>query len=173
MSGTSDRNWKSYDSAKGLRIVELDLPADPSQFDDLLKFSACEDVEVRGITVLAGSREDAIDAVRGRNYLFADCLVLGNVTIKGAIEGWTLDGNHHAGTVEVGQFDNYWYPGRPPTRGGKIIDCAGLVRLWLWDAEMPEISGCTVKIVRVPKWIWLPYFLVRYLAVRLQGIRTS
>jgi len=33
----------------------------------------------------------------------------------------------------------------------------------LWDAEMPRIENTSVKITRIPKWVWLPYFIFRRL----------
>jgi hypothetical protein len=33
----------------------------------------------------------------------------------------------------------------------------------LWDAEMPFIESTNVKVTKIPKWVWLPYFLFRRL----------
>jgi hypothetical protein len=33
----------------------------------------------------------------------------------------------------------------------------------VWDAEMPVVQNTNVKITKIPKWVWLPYFLFRRL----------
>lgn len=173
MSGTKDMNFLSFANQDGLRITDFDAPENPGEYDDLLKLSNCHDALISGITIPAGSREDSIDAVRGANLRIVDCNIQGSVTLKGGIDGWVLAGNRHGGTVEVGQFDNYWHPGQKPTRNGQVVHCAGKVRLILWDAEPPEVVNTSVQITKVPRVIWFPYFLFRYCVIRLKGVRTK
>ena len=135
---------------------------------------------------ITGGKEDCSDAVRGTNYLWRRvifrALGAGVLTIKGAIDGWMVQGciiERHGKErdIEVGQFDNYWYWGRPPTRNGSVVDTFASdgqpVRLTLWDAEMPKVVNSNVKVTRVPKWIWLPYFCFMWCVVRLSGAKTK
>jgi hypothetical protein len=105
--------------------------------------------------------------VRGSNYTVQNCTVHGSVTIKGAINGLTLYGSVVSGTIELGQYDNYWEPGRAPTQNVSILDCTSPdgspIRVKVWDAEVPFIESTNVKVTRIPKWVWLPYFLFRRL----------
>ncbi len=75
--------------------------------------------------------------------------------------------------IELGQFDNYWKPGRPPTRNITVSLCARYdnkpVRIICWDSEVPLVLSSNVKITKVPKFIWFPYFLFRYLLAHLKG----
>jgi hypothetical protein len=117
--------------------------------------------------VIPSSREDSIDCVRGNAYSFKSCAIEGSVTVKGAIDGLRLYNCVISGTVELGQYDNYWTKGRAPTRNVSLINCCSPdgepIRVKLWDAEMPVVQNTNVKIVKIPKWIWLPYFLFRRL----------
>jgi len=170
MSGTSDTNWRSYVGPKddGLTVdsAEWQAPLDPENWDDLVKCSNCIGLTISGLTIPA-SREDSIDCVRGSNYTVQNCTVHGSVTIKGAINGLTLYGSVVSGTIELGQYDNYFEPGRAPTRNVSILDCTSPdgspIRVKVWDAELPFVRNANVKITKVPKWIWLPYFLFRRL----------
>jgi hypothetical protein len=132
----------------------------------LVKCSNCTGLTISGLTIPA-SREDSIDCVRGGNYTVQNCTVHGSVTIKGAINGLTLYGSVVSGTIELGQYDNYWEPGRAPTQNVSILDCTSPdgspIRVKVWDAEMPLVQNTNVKVTRIPKWIWLPYFLFRRL----------
>jgi hypothetical protein len=170
MSGTKDTNWRSYvgpnDNGLTVDAAEWQSPLDPENYDDLVKCSNCTGLVISGLTIPA-SREDSIDCVRGSNYTVQNCTVHGSVTIKGAINGFTLYGSVVSGTIELGQYDNYWQPGRAPTRSVSLLNCCSPdgspVRVKLWDAEMPRIEGTEVRVTRIPKWIWLPYFLFRRL----------
>jgi hypothetical protein len=69
-------------------------------------------------------------------------------------------------SIELGQFDNYWTPGRPPTRGVKIENVHSVggnkVIVRVWDAETPTIvNSPNVVVKKIPKFIWYPYFLFR------------
>jgi hypothetical protein len=120
----------------------------------------------RGLTIPA-SREDSIDCVRGKDYSFQSCTIEGSVTIKGAISGLELTNCVISGTVELGQYDNYWTKGRPPTRNVILSNCTSPdgspIRIKIWDGEVPFTPNSNVQITRIPKWIWLPYFLFRRL----------
>jgi hypothetical protein len=116
---------------------------------------------------IPASREDSIDCVRGSNYLIQSCTIQGSVTIKGAIDRFELNNCVISGTVELGQYDNYWTRGRAPTRNVSLLNCCSPdgepIRVKLWDAEMPVVQNTNVKIVKIPKWVWLSYFLFRRL----------
>jgi hypothetical protein len=170
MSGTADTNWRSYvgpkDNGLTVNAAEWQAPLDPENYDDLVKCSNCTGLTISGLTIPA-SREDSIDCVRGSNYTVQNCTVHGSVTIKGAINGFTLYGSVVSGTIELGQYDNYWQPGRAPTQNVSILDCTSPdgspIRVKVWDAEVPFVRNTNVKITKVPKWVWLPYFFFRRL----------
>jgi hypothetical protein len=173
MAGTSDVNWRSFvgpqDNWRIITSEDWQAPSDPREWDDLFKCSNVSNLTARGLTIPA-SREDSIDCVRGNNYSFESCGIQGSVTVKGAIDGFTLRNCVISGTVELGQYDNYWVKGRAPTRNVSLIDCCSPdgspVRVKLWDAEMPFAQNTAVNVVRIPKWIWFPYFLFRRLTNR-------
>jgi len=170
MAGTSDTNWRSYvgpaDNGKLITSEDWQAPSDPMQWDDLFKCSNVNNLTATGL-VIPASREDSIDCVRGSNYLIQSCTIQGSVTVKGAIEGFELNNCVISGTVELGQYDNYWFKGRAPTRYVRLVNCCSPdgspIRVKLWDAELALIAGTSVKVTRIPKWIWLPYFLFRRL----------
>ena len=169
MSGTTDVNWRSYgpvDDGTTVDAANWQAPLDPENWDDLVKCSNCTGLTISGLTIPA-SREDSIDCVRGSNYLIQSCTIRGSVTVKGAIEGFELNNCVISGTVELGQYDNYWFKGRAPTRYVRLVNCCSPdgspIRVKLWDAEIALIAGTSVKITRIPKWIWWPYFLFRRL----------
>lgn len=178
-----DKNHTSYCD---LALVSVDrsnweTPKNSSDFDDILKFSNCSDASIKYIDFVgAPPKENWIDAVRGEDMVVRYCNFgsagVSAITIKGGFHGWDV---RYCGfspckrrEIEVGQFDNYWYPGRPPTSGGVIAYCfrsdsSDPVRVTCWDAEPPVVIGGYVKITKVPKWIWVPYFLFRYACIRL------
>jgi hypothetical protein len=170
MSGTKDVNWRSYvgpaDNGKVVTSEDWKAPSDPKQWDDLFKCSNVDNLTAIGLTIPA-SREDSIDCVRGSGYSFKSCVIQGSVTVKGAIDGLKLYNCVISGTVELGQYDNYWTKGRAPTRNVSLLNCCSPdgepIRVKLWDAEMPVVQNTNVKITKIPKWIWLPYFLFRRL----------
>jgi len=170
MAGTSDTNWRSYvgpqDNGKLVTSEDWQAPSNPKEYDDLFKCSNVDGLIARGLTIPV-SREDSIDCVRGSNYLIQSCTIQGSVTVKGAIEGFELNNCVISGTVELGQYDNYWFKGRAPTRYVRLVNCCSPdgspIRVKLWDAELALIAGTSVKVTRIPKWIWLPYFLFRRL----------
>jgi len=170
MPNTSDVNWRSYvgpqDNGKLVTSEDWQAPSDPKQWDDLFKCSNVSDLAARGLTIPA-SREDSIDCVRGSNYLIQSCTIQGSVTVKGSIDGFTLSNCVVSGTVELGQYDNYWTRGRAPTRNVSLINCCSPdgepIRVKLWDAEMPLVQNTNVAYTKIPKWIWWPYFIFRRL----------
>jgi len=170
MSGTSDTNWRSFvgpqDNGKLVTSEDWQAPSDPKQWDDLFKCSNVSNLAARGLTIPA-SREDSIDCVRGDNYSFQSCTIEGSVTIKGAIDGVKIYNCVISGTVELGQYDNYWKFGRAPTKAVLLHTCTSPdgkpIRVKVWDADMPYVVNTNVKIIKIPKWVWLPYFLFRRL----------
>jgi hypothetical protein len=170
MPNTNDTNWRSYvgpqDNGKVVTSEDWQAPSNPKEYDDLFKCSNVDGLIARGLTIPA-SREDSIDCVRGSNYLIQSCTIQGSVTIKGAIDGFELNNCVISGTVELGQYDNYWTRGRAPTRNVRLVNCyspdGSPIRVKLWDAEMPFVQNTNVAFTKIPKFIWLPYFLFRRL----------
>jgi hypothetical protein len=158
----SDTNWKSY-YGDNPDVSGFTNPPNPGDYDDIMKFSDCTNVFVADMQV-NGGMENALDMVRGSNYRFYRChfanAPVSSATIKGSIDGWKM-GECSCNSIELGMFDNYWYPGRPPTRNGWLKDMVGKTKVVCWDAEPPKVENSSVKIVRVPKFIWYPYFLFR------------
>jgi hypothetical protein len=170
MAGTSDTNWRSYvgpaDNGKLVTSEDWQAPSDPKQWDDLFKCSNVSNLTAIGL-VIPSSREDSIDCVRGSNYLIQSCTIQGSVTVKGSIDGFTLSNCVVSGTVELGQYSNYWVKGSAPTRNVSLVNCCSPdgspIRVKLWDAEMPRIENTSVQIIKMQKWVWLPYFIFRRL----------
>ena len=174
----SDTNWKSYYGANPDTNGFVN-PLDPENYDDIMKFSDCSDAVAISKRIRAG-RENCIDAVRGHNYLFVDCHLehgagVSAVTIKGAINGWKFKectiGHGKQTDIELGQFDNYWYPGRPATTNGIIDTCRSNddkpIKVTCWNADKPYVVASNVKIVKIPWIIWFPYFTFCYILRKL------
>jgi len=172
-SGKKDTNYKSHVQLKDVVIDAWENPLNPAEWDDVMKFSQCENVQVTGVTV-NGGKEDCIDAVRGSNYSFTNMTLnpLNNgVTLKGSIDGWNLKDilftrKGKAYTIEIGQYDNYWTPWTKPTRNGTVdnvsIEDNSTVVVRIWDGEMPKVINCkNLKVLKIPKIIWFPYFFFR------------
>jgi hypothetical protein len=167
---TSDTNWRSYvgpaDNGKVVTSEDWQAPSNPREWDDLFKCSNVDNLTAIGL-VIPASREDSIDCVRGNAYSFKSCVIEGSVTVKGAIDGLKLYNCVISGTVELGQYDNYWKFGRAPTKNVLLHSCCSPdgkpIRVKVWDADTPYVVSTNVKIIKIPKWIWLPYFLFRRL----------
>lgn len=190
MSGTKDINYNAFAGQESSDVLYLNPsnwipPGNALNYDDIVKISNKKGATVEDIKI-EGGREDCSDAVRGANYVWKRVrfkpLGAGVLTVKGSIDGWvvdncTLEAHGRKRDIEVGQFDNYWFPGRKPTRGGVIIDTQSEtgkpIRVLLWDAEDPIVRNSNVKVKRIPTFIWLPYFLFRYVMVRIQGLKTG
>jgi hypothetical protein len=179
MSGTKDTNWRSY-VGNNPDTSGFVNPPNPHDYDDILKFGNCTNVMAYKLTVAAG-RENNVDAVRGSGYTFAFMELLEGsgvaaMTLKGSIQGikiahCSIGQSNGACEIELGQFDKYWYPGRLPTRDIMIDTCTrsdgGDIRVDVWDAEIPEVFMTRVKIRKIPKLVWFPYFCVRWAWVRI------
>jgi hypothetical protein len=173
----TDINWKSFvgPDDNGRTITErnwMNPPDGGFGYSDIFKCSHVEDLTAVGITIDASKcREDAIDCVRGKNYRWLGCHAIGSITIKGAIDGWHYEGGTVHRVIELGQFDNYWKPGNPPTRNGRLTNTTkpdgSPIHLVLWDAEMPIVVNTNVRVWRVPKIVWFPYFCFRWASIRL------
>jgi hypothetical protein len=177
----ADKNLESYAGEDGTVISNRVIaPDDWTQTSDVLKFSNCTNVVVDGCTI-EGGKEDCIDAVRGSNYTFNNTVLAprkNGITIKGSVNGYSINEVSFITSgsdcdIEFGQYDNYWYIGRPPTRNGKInltnsVSGEPLV-LKVWDAEVPVITDSNIKVVKIPKIIWWPYFVFR--AIQTRGIK--
>jgi hypothetical protein len=172
-SGKKDTNYKSHVQLKDIVIDAWENPLNPAEWDDVMKFSQCENVQVTGVTV-NGGKEDCIDAVRGSGYSFTNMTLnpLNNgITLKGSIDGWNLKDilftrKGKAYTIEIGQYDNYWTPWTKPTRNGTVDNVSmednSTVVVRIWDGEMPKVINCkNLKVLKIPKIIWFPYFFFR------------
>jgi len=177
----SDNNFKSYVAEKDLVIDTWCNPKAPSVYDDVMKFSNCQNVLVKGVEIVGG-QEDCIDAVRGTNYVFKDLTLYplkNGITLKGSINGWHLknilfDGAGSQCAIEIGQYDNYWTPSTLPTRNGIIenvnLKGGGKVTVRIWDGEKPQvINAPDVRIIKIPKFIWFPYFIFR--SIQRNGLK--
>ena len=168
MSGTRDNNWRSYvgpaDDGTTVDAAKWQAPLDPENWDDLVKASHCTGLCISGLTIPA-AREDSIDCVRGEDYTVTGCTIGGSVTVKGSIDGFIFRECCIGDTVELGQYDNYWTRGRPPTRNVSLRGCTSPdgspIRVTVWDADVPFCENTSVKITKVPKFIWWPYFIFR------------
>lgn len=181
----ADKNYKSHAGEFNSVIENQIIPIpeiDPSDYSDILKFSNCAGILVNYCTI-KGGKEDCIDAVRGSNYIIQNTTLLpdhdGNgITLKGSIDGVLLqniefDGHGKNCDIELGQFDNYWWIGRPPTRNITIRNVNANdgrpVIIRLWDSTAPIIEKSNVKIIKVPKLVWWPYFVFR--AIQTRGFK--
>jgi hypothetical protein len=173
MSSTNDINYKSYVNEKDLVIKSFVVPPDPKSYSDILKFSNCVNVLVENIDIQEG-KEDAIDATRGGKYLFKNLNIRGDSTVKGSIDGYTFEDCIITQSIEIGNFDNYWTLGRAPTRNGTIKNTFSHngkpVTIWVFDATMPHIINSNVKVIKIPKFVWLPYFLLRRTYLKIKGV---
>lgn len=179
----ADKNYESHAGEIGTVIADRTFPEiglSALDYSDILKFSNCTDIVVDGCTI-QGGKEDCIDAVRGSNYTIRNTTLLprhNGITLKGSIDGALIeniefDGHGADCDIDIGQFDNYWWIGRQPTRNVVIrnVYCANgsPVKVRLWDAANPVIEKSNVQIIRIPKIIWWPYFVFR--AAQTRGIR--
>ena len=171
---SADKNYESHVTENGTVIENRTIPdgVDPSGYSDILKFSNCIGATVNNCTI-HGGKEDCIDAVRGSLYTIKNTNlhpVHNGITIKGSVDGVVLENlvfeTHGKDCdIEFGQFDNYWWIGRPPTRDIVIRNVMPVdgkpVVVKLWDSTVPEVYNSNVKIVKIPKFIWWPYFVFR------------
>ena len=173
----ADRNWKSYVREDNPDLSGFVPPPNPQDYDDILKFSFCTNVLVSDQD-FSGGRENCVDAVRGAGYVLLNCILhcrgTAAVVFKGSIQGWSVHACHiepaGATDIEVGQFDNYWYPFRAPTRKGFIVGTrttnGAAVRCTCWNADKPEVDE-SVVVTKIPWVIWFPYFCFRFVWIRL------
>ena len=177
----TDVNFESH-YEDGTVIADRTIPEGVNALDysDILKFSECSNATVSNCNI-EGGKEDAIDAVRGENLRIVDCSLTphkNGITLKGSIVNYCIDEvkflTHGSDCdMEFGQYDNYWYIGRKPTRGGIINNVNATdgkpVVIKLWDATTPTVTNSNVKIVKIPKIVWFPYFVFR--AIQVRGIK--
>lgn len=181
MSGLTDIDWKPFgvsDSGRTITTNEWKPPADDqlALYTDLFKCSGTNNLSVYALEIPASVHEDSVDCVRGSNYKFFNLLVKGSITIKGAIDGWLFKDSKIDGLIEVGQFDNYWFPGRSPTQGGVLYsttksDGTGC-KVRLWDSTSITSVACAAEpvVTKIPWAVWFPYFLSQYVWVRLVNL---
>lgn len=171
----ADKNFESHAVEDGTLVENRVIPepgTNALDYSDVLKFSNCKNITVDRCTIFGG-KEDCIDAVRGSNYVIKNSNLSpfhNGITLKGSIDGVRIenvifDGHGKDCDIDIGQFDNYWWIGRPATRNVQISNVKSAdgkpVIVRLWDADAPAIVNSDVKIIRVPKFIWWPYFVFR------------
>lgn len=176
----TDKNYESHASENGSVIENRFIPnggVHPLDYSDILKFSNCTGITVNNCSIYGG-KEDCIDGVRGQGYTVRNTNLIpvhNGVTMKGSIDGVVLENitfetHGEDCDMEFGQFDNYWYIGRPPTRNitiRNVISADGsTVRIRLWDSETPKVENSNIKIIRIPKFIWWFYFVYRAIQTR-------
>lgn len=177
----ADKNFESHVQEDGTLLEDrVFAPENINQYSDILKFSNCTNATVNKCRI-EGGKEDCIDAVRGSNYTISSTTLVpkhNGITLKGSIDGYiiqnvTFETHGKDCDIDIGQYDNYYYIGRKPTRHGNITnvisDDGKPVTIRLWDATMPNIFSSNVKVVKVPKIIWWPYFVFR--AIQTRGIK--
>ena len=177
----ADKNFESHVQEDGILIEDRVIaPEHIEQYSDILKFSNCTNITVNKCRI-EGGKEDAIDAVRGSNYTISSTTLVpkhNGITLKGSIDGYiiqnvTFETHGKDCDIDIGQYDNYYFIGRKPTRHGNITnvisDDGKPVVIRLWDATMPNIFNSNVKVIKVPKFIWWPYFVFR--AIQTRGIK--
>ena len=178
-----DKNFESHVQEDSTIIADRVIPSegtDPLGYSDVLKFSNCTNITVQSCRIYGG-KEDAIDGVRGSNYTIKNTTLIphhNGITLKGSIDGITLDNlvfeTHGKDCdIEFGQYDNYYYIGRKPTRNITInnvnADDGKPVVIKLWNATKPTITNSNVKVITVPAIVWFPYFVFR--AIQVRGIK--
>lgn len=178
---TDAKSFRYYlrDGEKDLTTERIDPQT--SAYPDTVRVGHVTGVVLANKTIV-NYDEDCVDSVGGKNILLRNCSLSpkgrNGITVKGASEGFTAEGltfNSHGREcdVELGAFDNGWYPGRPPTRGTKLTGFGSAdirkVLIKVWDAEDPVVSFPHV-IVRIPKWKWFPYCLFRYVWLRAENL---
>jgi hypothetical protein len=180
---SADKNFESHASENGTVIENRIIPTvgtNPLDYSDILKFSNCTDILVDNCEI-KGGKEDCIDIVRGVNYTIknSDLYPVHNgITIKGSVDSVNLNNivfkTHGKDCdIELGQYDNYWYVGRQPTRNILIHNIKSEdekpVVIKIWDACTPAVENSNVRIIKIPKLIWFPYFVFR--AIQTRGIK--
>ena len=178
-----DKNYESHALENGRVIENKTYPetgVNAGDYSDILKFSSCVGMTVDNCEIFGG-KEDCIDAVRGELYTFKNTTlhpVHNGITLKGSIDTVVIENikfeTHGKDCdIDLGQYDNYWYIGRPPTRNIQITGSSAAdgkpIIVRVWDAEVPKVTNSNVKIIKVPKFIWWPYFVFR--AIQTRGIK--
>jgi len=130
----SDEHTFSFFQVRNLIIEDCTLEA--NIVEEALKFTHCNYVWVRDCTLIGGS-EDALDIVKGANYLFENVRFVSRgaraVTIKGGAEnihftGCTFSGTARGGAfLEIGDWTDYDQYQIRPTR-----------RVWIDDTNTFE-----------------------------------
>lgn len=181
-----DNNYRSIAGQTGVEDREPETLITDSTIDDTLKISNSSEIVLANKNI--GNRgEDCVDIVRGRQIICQDFVLApfgrNGITVKGAssdvfFTGLSIQRHGQITDIELGQFDNYWYPGRPPTKEctffGRGMPFDGdRVRVTVWDAEVSEEDfqfDSGVKITRVSRWIWYPYFIFQYTRIRAENL---
>lgn len=180
-----DKNYISYADEVGVRVENQGFYGG-LEYDDMVKLSNVYDGLVNNC-VIFGGKEDCVDCCRGGNITISNSELFAarknGITIKGGIDGYRIEGvrfYHPAeghSEIEIGQFSKYdkWPFKESRTVNGIISDVRvetptgkkSDVRVWVWNADVPKIRQKKgVRVVKVPKWIWLPYFLFRQFCVK-------
>jgi hypothetical protein len=186
MTSFTDSNYRSIADQNGFVDLSPERLDPPPAADDTLKVSHSDDVHV-GFKEILNSGEDCVDLVRVNRSVFQSLTLWpfgrNGITIKGAsadvfFTDLKFERHGRECDIELGQFDNYWYPGRAPTQlvtffGRGMAFDGDALRVKVWDAEVEDEdfqidSGVDIK--RIPKWVWYPYFLFRYTQIGVTNV---
>lgn len=184
IGGFVDRNFRVVLAGTMDTDSETIDPGADNQVNDTLKLSRGAPITIENKTIVS-HREDCVDGVGVMYGTFRGLNLVprgkNGITLKGAacrnlFTGLIFHGHGSEADIELGQFDNYWYPGRPATKNNRFSGYGqadgSVVRVRLWDADDTNqfTFDTGAKIIRVPKFIWFPYFLFRYAQLRATNV---
>ena len=135
-----DTNFLSYADQSGVVLEHQVIdPADPENYDDILKISNCHDVVVRNcwINTGGGNREDGIDIMRTSS----------NVRIENTI---VAAGSKYAFTIKGGSYD-IALKDITITRGGSGWEGVD-IDLGNYSSTCPDIKTGRVTLDNVRRW---------------------
>lgn len=167
-----DNNFRSYADVDGVTVKdEVITPDNPTQYNDILKFSNAKNVDVINSYITGGS-EDCIDMNRNCQGVFiANTTLCPNgkfgITIKGGTQNVIILNAEFVkhGTeadIDIGNWsDQSSEPVRHVTLSGlKSMDGKPVRVRVLWG-DKPSIIGGNVKLVVYPKIIVQIYRFLR------------
>lgn len=172
-----DKNYRSFADFVDLVDEAPETLSSSSDFNDTYKLSHGNGAKVSNKHIV-NRNEDCIDMVRVTNAIFTNIVLepfgKNGITVKGASTNIFVSAEflRHGSVcdLEIGQFDNYWYPGRPPSEVTvALVSADGKpAKVRLWDGELaPSHFSPRAEVTRIPKVIWYPYFLFRYTQLRV------
>lgn len=175
-----DKNYRSFDGFVDLVDETSESLSPSSDFNDTYKLSHGIGAKVANKHIV-NRNEDCLDICRVFDARITDIVLepfgRNGITVKGASRDVIINAvllcHGSECDLEVGQFDNYWYPGRAPSVVSvNIASAVGQpVRVRLWDGSLlSDHFSPSARVTRIPKAIWFPYFLFRYAQLRLTNV---